>query len=323
MFQLNTNAQVSYQGTCNLRGAAFGRYKLTGPHNPPQAQQAGGEEPHAQATQDDTPGRTYTPPPGQRVRGLMNRNYNGHSQQKRRMTRAATINVSTLREKEEEIIELMKVQKLEILGMCETRLRGNGEKILHDNYKLIYSGEEDGRHGVAFMVAPNTAERVDSIRRRGGRQINTSLKFTNYSISLIQVYAPQTGRPLEVKERFYEELQEMVDEAKHREIIIVMGDWNGHVGRERDGYEGVVGAQSIGDRNDDGRRILDFCLVNNAAIMNTFYEQQELHKWTWYGWNLEELRYTRRSMIDLFITNKKNLFKDVKAIPSVSPTSGG
>ena len=126
---------------------------------------------------------------------------------------------------------------------------------------------------------------------------------------------------MEEKERFYEELQEMVDEAKHRENLIMMGDWNGHVGRERDGYEGVVGAHGIGDRNDDGRRVLDFCLLNDAAIMNTFYQHQESHKWTWYGWNQEELRYTRRSMIDLFITNKKKIFKDVKAIPSVSADS--
>lgn len=76
--------------------------------------------------------------------------------------------------------------------MCETRLRGDGEITLPDNHKLIYSGEEDGRHGVSFMLAPNVAERVDSIRRRGGTMINIYLKLTNYRISLIQVYAPQT-----------------------------------------------------------------------------------------------------------------------------------
>lgn len=57
------------------------------------------------------------------------------------------------------------------------------------------------------------------------------------------------------------------------------------MGRERDGYEGIVGTQGIGDKNDDGIRILDFCLVNNAFIMNTFCEHQKSHKWTWCEWN--------------------------------------
>lgn len=45
--------------------------------------------------------------------------------------------------------------------------------------------------------------------------------------------------------------------------------------RKRDGYEGLVGPHVIGDRNDDGRRTLDFFLLNNAAIINIFNEHQE------------------------------------------------
>ena len=91
-----------------------------------------------------------------------------------------------------------------------------------------------------------------------------------------------------------------------------MGDWTGRVGRGRGGYEGVVEAHTSGDRKDDGK-ILDFCLLNNAAIKSTFYEHQTSHKrtWTWYCWNQDEVKY-ERSIIDLLITNKKsmlNLFR--------------
>ena len=61
-----------------------------------------------------------------------------------------------------------------------------------------------------------------------------------------------------------------------------MGDWNGHVGMDRTGVENVLGAHEIGNRNDEGNRILDFCAVNNLSIMNTYYKHQESHKWTWY-----------------------------------------
>ena len=41
--------------------------------------------------------------------------------------RIRTINVATLREKEEEIIEVMKMKKLSLLAVSETRVRGTGE----------------------------------------------------------------------------------------------------------------------------------------------------------------------------------------------------
>ena len=43
-----------------------------------------------------------------------------------------------------------------------------------------------------------------------------------------------------------------------KEIVIPCGDWNGHVGREAAGYEGVHGGSGYGERNADGDRVLEF-----------------------------------------------------------------
>ncbi|XP_063849979.1 craniofacial development protein 2-like [Scylla paramamosain] len=126
------------------------------------------------------------------------------------------------------------------------------------------------------------------------------------------------GRSLREKEQFYETLQEMTETIRHHENVTVMGDMNGHVGQNRDGVEHVIGEFSIGERNQEGERIIDYCVMNNMSIMNTYYKHQESHKWTWYRWNAAQQGYTERSMIDLFLTNKKNIFKDVRTIPSVS-----
>ncbi|XP_063860698.1 craniofacial development protein 2-like [Scylla paramamosain] len=128
----------------------------------------------------------------------------------------------------------------------------------------------------------------------------------------------EEGRSLREKEQFYETLQEMTETIRHHENVIVMGDMNGHVGQNRDGVEHVIGEFSIGERNQEGERIIDYCVMNNMSIMNTYYKHQESHKWTWYRWNAAQQGYTERSMIDLFLTNKKNIFKDVRTIPSVS-----
>ncbi len=226
--------------------------------------------------------------------------------------------MATFKDKEEEIIEMMKERKLEIVGLCETRIKGKGEKTLHENYKIIYSGNEDGRHGVAIMMSPLMAERMDSMDCRNERVMGITLTIEQTKISIIQTYAPQQGRSLREKEQFYETLQEMTETIRHHENVIVMGDMNGHVGQNRDGVEHVIGEFSIGERNQEGERIIDYCVMNNMSIMNTYYKHQESHKWTWYRWNAAQQGYTERSMIDLFLTNKKNIFKDVRTIPSVS-----
>ena len=59
-----------------------------------------------------------------------------------------------------------------------------------------------------------------------------------------------------------------------------MGGLNGHVGQDRTGIEHILGAFSVGERNRDGEYIINFCLQNHMAIMNTFYKHQENKKWT-------------------------------------------
>ena len=104
--------------------------------------------------------------------------------------------------------------------------------------------------------------------------------------------------------------------------FIVCGDFNRQVGRDREGIHNVVAAFSVGNRNPDGERLVDFALVNGLSIMNTFYKRRVSHKWTYYGWNktLQEY-YTSKSMIDFFLTVNKNSFRDVGAIPSLSVDS--
>ena len=54
------------------------------------------------------------------------------------------------------------------------------------------------------------------------------------------------------KDAFYDSLQTVISELPDKEIVIPSGDWNGHVGREAAGYEGVHGGSGYGIRNADG-----------------------------------------------------------------------
>ena len=49
-----------------------------------------------------------------------------------------------------------------------------------------------------------------------------------FNITVIQVYAP--SRNAEEAERFYEDLQDLIELAPQKDILFIIGDWNTKVG---------------------------------------------------------------------------------------------
>lgn len=49
-----------------------------------------------------------------------------------------------------------------------------------------------------------------------------------------------------------------------------MGDLNGHDKQTRDGVEHVIGMFGIGDTNQEGERIINYCVMNNMSIVNAY-----------------------------------------------------
>ena len=232
--------------------------------------------------------------------------------------RLGTINATTLNGKEEEVVEMMKERNLDLLGVCETRMPGQGSKVIHEDYQLIFKGrDQERKYGVAFIMTQELANRIEKIDYVNERIILVTIKLHARKITLIEVYAPHQGRPQEEKDAFYQTLQDTLDLSADGDKI-VLGDLNAHVGMERTGVREVLGAFGAGDRNGEGEVLIDFCLRNELSIMNTYYKHQDSHKWSWYRWDSEIGDYTQKSMIDFFITNNKKVFRDVKSVPSIS-----
>ena len=79
------------------------------------------------------------------------------------------------------------------------------------------------------------------------------------------MYAPQQGRPEAEKDRFYDQLNVVVAKIPLSEVLILCGDWNGHVGRAADGFEEVHGGYGYGVWNDEGGRLLDFAVAHDLV----------------------------------------------------------
>jgi hypothetical protein len=102
------------------------------------------------------------------------------------------------------------------------------------------------------------------------------------AVTICQVYAPTAEADDASIDSFYSELQQEISRVPRSDQIILMGDFNAKVGMGDEGTWGVMGRHGIGERNERGERLLDFCCVNNLKITNTRFKQTKMNrKWTW------------------------------------------
>ena len=125
--------------------------------------------------------------------------------------------------------------------------------------------------------------------------------------TFIIVYATNEDEKAEVNNVFWEELTLIMEVCRGK--VFVIGDFNGRVGRADDVYGEVVGKHGEDTRNNNGRRLLEFCQLNNLIITNTFYSHKNIHKYT-----KEVPSRNEKSIIDYILVQRDNrrAIKDVK-----------
>ena len=71
-------------------------------------------------------------------------------------------------------------------------------------------------------------------------------------ITVIQVYAPTSNSEEAEVERFYEDLQDLLELTPKKDVLFIIGDWNAKVGSQ--GTPGVTGKFGLGIWNEAGQR---------------------------------------------------------------------
>ena len=91
-----------------------------------------------------------------------------------------------------------------------------------------------------------------------------------FNITVIQVYAP-TGNAEEAEvERFYEDLQGLLELTPKKDVLFIIGDWNAKVGTQE--TPGVTGKFGLGIQNEAGQRL---CQENTLVIPNTLFQKEK------------------------------------------------
>ena len=80
-------------------------------------------------------------------------------------------------------------------------------------------------------------------------------------------------------EWFYEDLQDLLELTRKKDVLFIIGDWNTKVGsQETPGVTGKIGHR-IG--NEAGQRLTEFCQENTLVIANTLFQQHKRRLYTW------------------------------------------
>ena len=95
-------------------------------------------------------------------------------------------------------------------------------------------------------------------------------------MTLLSVYALHTGLDDIVKDLFYENLKWTQAKISASEILFVCVEFNGHLGKNADGYQGVRGGRRCGRRNLEGERILEFAVAHNLVVSNLLFTDRDL-----------------------------------------------
>ena len=218
-----------------------------------------------------------------------------------------------MRDISSEIVETITRRNIDLCFAQEVRWRGASARLITEKdskYKFFWVSN-DVTSGVGVVLAEKRVEKVYDIKRVSDRIILIKLLVEDAVLTVLSVYAPQTGLEDSTKDAFYDCLQTVISKLPDKEIVIQCGDWNGHIGRETAGYEGVHGGYGYGERNADRDTVLDFAVANDFVIGNSFLDKRDSHLIAYQPGNA-------KTQTDFIHLRKRNLkmAKNIKVIPS-------
>ena len=131
-----------------------------------------------------------------------------------------------------------------ILGISKVRWTGMSEFNSDDHY-IYYCGQESPRrNGVAIMVNKRVRNAVLGCNLKNDRMISVHFQGKPFNIRVIQAYAPTSNAEEAEVERFYEDIQDLLELTPKKDVLFIRGEWNAEMGGQE--TPGVTGKFGLG-----------------------------------------------------------------------------
>ena len=129
------------------------------------------------------------------------------------------------------------------------------------------------------MVNKRVRNAVLGCNLKSDRMISVRFQGKPFNITVIQVCAPTSNAEQAEVERFYEDLQGLLELTPKKDVFFIIEDWNTKVGSQE--TPRVTGKFGLGIRNEAGQRLIEFSQENALVIANTFFQQHKRRLYTW------------------------------------------
>ncbi|MCJ8745631.1 hypothetical protein PDJAM_G00132390 [Pangasius djambal] len=136
---------------------------------------------------------------------------------------------------------------------------------------MFYYGVDSKRNGVGVVLKEEFGRNVLEVKRVSDRVMSLKLEIEGVMLNVVCGYAPQVGCELEEKERFWSELDEVIENIHTGERVVIGADFDGHVGEGNTGDEEVMGNFGVKERNLEGQMVVDFAKRMDMAVVNTYF----------------------------------------------------
>ena len=146
----------------------------------------------------------------------------------------------------------------------------NGEFNSDDHYIYYCEQESLRRNGVAIIVNKRVRNAILGCNLKNDRMISVCLQGKPFNITVIQVYAPTNNAEEAEIERFYEDLQDLLELTLQKYVLFIIGDWNVKVGNQE--TPGVTGKFGLGVQNEAEKKLTEFCQENTLVIATTLFQ---------------------------------------------------
>ena len=80
------------------------------------------------------------------------------------------------------------------------------------------------------MVYKRVGNAVLECNLKNNRMISVRFQGKPFNITVIQVYAPTSNTEQAEVERFYEDLQDLLELTPKKDVLFIIGDWSAKVG---------------------------------------------------------------------------------------------
>ena len=114
---------------------------------------------------------------------------------------------------------------------------------------------------------------------KNNRMISVRFQGKPFNLTVMQVYAPTSNTEEAEVERFYEDLQDLLELTSKEDVLFIIGDWNAKAGSQE--IPGVTGKFGLGVHNEAVKRLIELCQENARVIANTLFQQHKRRFYTW------------------------------------------